>query len=309
LHLRFVVVEIMHSSFHIVSDGRDCTKQNVELVEKYEDAVTELRQGIICPRCQDICQPPFMSCPDGHLFCNECIKGFKKCEQERMTSRQLVLEKVAMAINWTCDFQRNGCRAILKLNVLQRHLAQCRYKEWSSCVVNQCKHNVPLDKHAFLKHMKEAHKCEILNVGMDKTTSSKIFKKTFRVNDYVKEKIDYKKKFQTVDIIAVQDNFFCCSILETMDTISFECYAVGDSMEKESGFCCYRSFRDYEQNCVHQSIDPVISITEKVGAKRSNRDSASIFVIDKKKARFLQNKDNNIECIMKIGMNRSKSIL
>jgi len=288
-------------------------KPNVILVKKYEHAMTELRQGIICPRCQDICQPPLMSCPDGHLFCNECIKGLKKCEKcehENLTNRQLVLEKVAMAMNWNCDFQGNGCRAILKLNTMKEHLAQCRYQKHSSCVLNECKHDVPLDKHAFVKHMKEVHKCEILNVSMNNNVSSKIFKTFFKVNDYLKQKIDHKKEFQTVDIIEIKDNFFCCLVLETMDTISFECYAIGDSMEKESGFHCYRAFRDVEKKCEHQSIDPVISIT--VGAKRKDRDSSSIFAIDKKKARFLQKSINDcgnvIECFMKIGINHGSTI-
>jgi len=63
------------------SDTSVQRKPNVIVIKKYEHAMTELRQGIICPKCQEICQPPFMSCPDGHLFCNECIKGLKKCEK------------------------------------------------------------------------------------------------------------------------------------------------------------------------------------------------------------------------------------
>ena len=64
--------------------------------------------------------------------------------------------------------------------MLKELLAQCRYKTHSSCVVNQCKHYVPLDKHAFIKHIKKVHKCKFLNVGMNNDVSSKIFKTTSR---------------------------------------------------------------------------------------------------------------------------------
>jgi len=282
-------------------------KPNVIVVKKYEHAVTELRQGIICPKCQEICQPPFMSCPDGHLFCNQCIKGLNKCEKcehTLITNRQLVLEKIAMAMNWNCDFEENGCKAVFKLNMLKEHIAQCRYKTHSSCVVNGCQHDVPLDKHAFVKHMKDIHNCKIMNIAMNNNLSSKYFKTFLKVNDYLKQKIDRKKEIQTFNVIEIKDNFFCLLVSETMDTISFQSYAIGDSIEKENGFLCYRAFGDGEQKCLHQSIDRVISITETVGMKRKERDCASMFVIDKKKAHFLHKKSSDsehvLECVMKI---------
>jgi len=284
------------------SDTSVQRKPNVIVIKKYEHAMTELRQGIICPKCQEICQPPFMSCPDGHLFCNECIKGLKKCEKcehENLTNRQLLLENVAMAMYWNCDFQKNGCKAVVKLNMLKEHRAQCRYKTHCSCVVNGCKHDVPLDKHAFVKHMKDVHKCHIVNIGINKN-----FKTFFKVNDYLKQKIDCKKEFQTLDIIEINDNFFCILVLETMDTISFQSYSIGDSVENESGFHCYRAFKDSKQKCLYQSIDSVISITETVGAKRNHGDCASMFVMDKKRAHFLHknvgDSENVLECFMKI---------
>jgi len=290
-------------------------KPNVIVVKKYEHVMMELREGIICPKCQDICQPPFMSCPDGHIFCNECIEGLNKCEKcehTNLTNRQLVLEKVAMATNWNCDFQENGCKAVFKLNMMKEHLAQCRYKKNSSCVVNGCKHDVPLDKHAFVKHMKDVHKCKIVNVGMSNNVSSKCFKTSFKMNDYLKQKIDCKKEMQTFYVVEIKDNFFCLVVSETMDTMSFQSYAIGDSKEKESGFFCYRLFAYGEQKCLHHSIDRVISITETVGTKRKERDCANLFVIDKKKAHFLHKKSSDsqhvLECIVKISSHPSVPI-
>jgi hypothetical protein len=75
-------------------------------------------------------------------------------------------------------------------------------------------------------------------------------------------------------------------------------------MQNETGFICKRGFRHAGQKREHQSMDPVISITERAGDKGKDAEQDSIFVVDKKKARIMyKNVDDGteiLEYIMKI---------
>jgi len=171
---RAVPVAIPKDGLAVLPDSQTSVqhKPNVILVKKDQHAITELRDGLVCPKCQDICQPPFMSCSDGHLFCNECIKVLEKCgkcDHKNLTSRQLVLEKVATAMNWACYFKQNGCNTVVKLSMLKEHLAQCRYQSHKNCIMNGCEQDVPFNKHAYVKHMQTALKCGIVCIGMSGT--------------------------------------------------------------------------------------------------------------------------------------------
>jgi len=269
----------------------------------------------ICLKCQHICAPPFMSCPDGHLFCNECIKGLAKCnvcEHKEITSRQLGLESIVMAMEWPCEFSEKGCRSVLKMDMMKEHTAKCRYKTYQKCIVDGCKEYVSSEKHAFAKHLKDCHKCKFLKIPLSCSSKRAVFKTCFTVTDYVKDNIDCKKVFETVHVLETHDNFFFCKIIETMNTLTFECYTIGDCVESECGFYCSRGFKQTGNSFMHMICEPIISITEKTLGKRKMEEYEPVFSFEKTKAHILSKSTVNdskkiVECTVKIGKLRNVS--
>jgi len=269
----------------------------------------------ICLKCQHICAPPFMSCPDGHLFCNECIKGLAKCnvcEHKEITSRQLGLESIVMAMEWPCEFSEKGCRSVLKMDMMKEHTAKCRYKTYQKCIVDGCKEYVSSEKHAFAKHLKDCHKCKFLKIPLSCSSKRAVFKTCFTVTDYVKDNIDCKKVFETVHVLETHDNFFFCKIIETMNTLTFECYTIGDCVESEYGFYCSRGFKQTGTSFMHMICEPIISITEKTLGKRKMEEYEPVFSFEKTKAHILSKSTVNdskkiVECTVKIGKLRNVS--
>jgi len=269
----------------------------------------------ICLKCQHICAPPFMSCPDGHLFCNECIKGLAKCnvcEHKEITSRQLGLESIVMAMEWPCEFSEKGCRSFLKMDMMKEHTAKCRYKTYQKCIVDGCKEYVSSEKHAFAKHLKDCHKCKFLKIPLSCSSKRAVFKTCFTVTDYVKDNIDCKKVFETVHVLETHDNFFFCKIIETMNTLTFECYTIGDCVESEYGFYCSRGFKQTGTSFMHMICEPIISITEKTLGKRKMEKYEPVFSFEKTKAHILSKSTVNdskkiVECTVKIGKLRNVS--
>lgn len=133
-----------------------------------------------------------------------------------------------------------------------------------------------------------------------------IFKTSFIVTDYVKDKIDCKRELETMHIVETHDNFFFCKTMETMNSFTFKCYTIGDSTESECGFYCTRAFKQIGGSFEHMSCEPIISISEKSLGKRKMEEYESLFSLDKTKARILcksvgNNSKEIVECTVKIG--------
>jgi len=133
-----------------------------------------------------------------------------------------------------------------------------------------------------------------------------MFKTNFRVTDYIKDKIDCKKKLDTMHILETRDNFFFFKITETMHNLTFKCYTIGDSLESECGFYCSRGFKEIGTSFEHMICEPIISITEKLLGKRKMEEYESLFPLDKTKARILyksvgSDSQKIVECTVKIG--------
>ena len=174
------------------------------------------------------------------------------------------------------------------------------------CIVEGCEEKVSSDKLAFVKHMTDFHKCNILKVPVSCNSKRAIFKTSFKVTDYVKDKIDCKRELETMHIVETHDNFFFCKTMETMNSFTFKCYTIGDSAESECGFYCTRAFQQIGGSFEHMSCEPIISISEKSLGKRKMEEYESLFSLDKTKARILcksvgNNSKEIVECTVKIG--------
>jgi len=174
------------------------------------------------------------------------------------------------------------------------------------CIVEGCEEKVSSDKLAFVKHMTDFHKCNVLKVPVSCNSKRAIFKTSFKVTDYVKDKIDCKRELETMHIVETHDNFFFCKTMETMNSFTFKCYTIGDSAESECGFYCTRAFQQIGGSFEHMSCEPIISISEKSLGKRKMEEYESLFSLDKTKARILcksvgNNSKEIVECTVKIG--------
>jgi len=301
--------ELVDFHARLQDSNMDCPVPIISKHDSAKKAQCPVLNNIICLKCQNICALPFMSCPDGHLFCNDCIKGLEKChicEHKEITSRQLGLEGIVMAMEWPCEFSEKGCKSVLKMDMIKEHAAICRYKTHQKCIVDECKEYVPSEKNAFAKHLKDCHNCKILKVPFSCNSKRVVFKTCFKVTDYVKDNTDCKKVFETVNVLETDDNFFFFKIMESMNTFTFQCYTIGDSLESECGFYCSRVFKQTGISFAHMICEPIISITEKSLGKRKMEEYEPIFSLDKKKAHVLYKSTGNdskktVECTMKIG--------
>ena len=300
-------------SARVSKSNIDCPAPVISKQYSEKKAQCPVLNNIICLKCKHICAPPFMSCPDGHLFCNNCIKGLEKCvvcEHKEITSRQLGLESIVMAMQWPCEFSEKGCTSVLKIDTMKEHTANCRYKSYQKCILDGCNKYVSSDKNALAKHLKDCHNCQILKIPFSCSSKRAVFKTCFQVNDYVKYNIDCNKVFETVHVLETHDNFFFCKIEETMNALMFKCYTIGDSVESECGFYCSREFKQTGNSFVHMICEPVISITDKSLGKRKMEEYEPIFSFDKKKVHILSKSTGNdlkrkVECTLKIGKLRN----
>ena len=109
--------------------------------EGYEDRrfEKEVDGNLHCPLCSNVLKDPFQCRRNQHLFCSPCIK--RHLEQNSQTcptcSEELTAETLPLppmividllnALKIRCDFAARGCRELVKLECLKRHIAHCGY--------------------------------------------------------------------------------------------------------------------------------------------------------------------------------------
>jgi len=248
----------------------DSLKKAHENKKTRKDVLKELDDEAICQYCQDTCTPPFMSCPDGHIFCNKCMKTLpqcSKCNHKDLNCRQRGLEKVAMANDWPCNFKCNGCTSVMKMNKLQEHGDICRYRMQKYCPVDGCDVGFTLNKTLFLKQMKDNH--QITPTKIDKYDSkSKFVETNYAMRDYAKDESDLQQNIEAVQIFEVNELFVLLMIEESKNELSFRNYIMGETREHESNFSCSRRFVDEQKKYKYAITEPFISISERVELKR-----------------------------------------
>jgi len=104
--------------------------------------VSDIIGNLNCPVCMQLCDPPLMSCPNGHFTCSGCIARLasetlkrKSCPQCRETGfiRNLPYEKLALNIlentELKCPYSDDNpefCNEKYKYGHLSEHLKLCK---------------------------------------------------------------------------------------------------------------------------------------------------------------------------------------
>ena len=107
--------------------------------EGYEDHRFEkvVDRNFYCPICLNVLKDP-VQCRNQHLFCSPCIKRHleqrsQTCPtcREELTAETLVQPRIVInllsALKIGCDFAARGCRQLVELEFLKRHVAHCGY--------------------------------------------------------------------------------------------------------------------------------------------------------------------------------------
>ena len=109
--------------------------------EGYEDHRFEknVDRNFHCPLCSNVLKDPVQCRQKQHLFCSPCIKrhleqNSQTCPtcKEELTAETLLLPPIIVidflnALKIRCDFAARGCRELVELEFLKRHVAQCGY--------------------------------------------------------------------------------------------------------------------------------------------------------------------------------------
>lgn len=97
----------------------------------------EVESELICSICTGVLEKP-LETPCQHLFCGECIHQWllrcKSCPQCRKGIKKENLRQVLPALknilnkqNKYCDYKINGCKELLTIETLPRHVSFCLY--------------------------------------------------------------------------------------------------------------------------------------------------------------------------------------
>ena len=289
----------LHVSKVIKSNNSETYENKLNM--KIQKIMNELDDDVNCRYCHDTCTPPFMSCPNGHLFCDSCIKimpGCQVCTYKNIDCRQHFLEKVAMTKEWPCHHKVNGCGELLKLDKLKDHIDTCRYKIQNCCLIVGCNSGFVLNKIAFVKHMDEIHNIQPIKIdGVD--FKSTHVETNYEMTDFLKNDLDLAKKIETVEIYEISQCFFMLIVEETSHDLSFRNYVMGESNEQENRFFCSRRFVDNDKKYKYAIVEPMTSISGRVANKRkyaSMQNDEFTFNIKKHKLEAIYHDETKTDC-------------
>ena len=146
-----------------------------------ESLITKMTSEIIsnlnCPVCLQICDPPLMSCSNGHFTCSQCISRLsgdtlrrKSCPQCREPGfiRNLPYEKMAKELLAGTELKcphsgddHNGCQTKYKFGKLTDHLKTCSgLNQKYNCPCPRCTEHNLYSLPELIKHM-------IINLGFN----------------------------------------------------------------------------------------------------------------------------------------------
>ena len=132
----------------------------------YEEVRFENRVDIKlkCSVCLKVFKDP-VQCPNQHYFCRSCIEenlrhNAKTCPvckhpltEETLTKPPRILTELLESLMIRCDYENRGCRELIKLEFLNRHVRSCGYSP-TRCTNTGC-------TEVMNRHEKERHEREL----------------------------------------------------------------------------------------------------------------------------------------------------
>ena len=134
--------------------------------ERFENAV---ESRLLCPVCSNVLKDP-VQCPNEHYFCRSCIgkhlhENSETCPmcqhhltEETLTKSPRILTDMLQNLKIRCDHAKRGCRELIKLEFLERHVKSCGYSP-TRCTNPGCSEVIN-------QHEKERHENELCRFRM-----------------------------------------------------------------------------------------------------------------------------------------------
>ena len=102
------------------------------------DRFPEADKDLVCCICTGILDDP-VETRCRHVYCRECLETWNKTRPVCPTCREVVNPRHVRAVNpvlkniigkqmITCDYKANGCEENTTIDLLESHLAVCKYK-------------------------------------------------------------------------------------------------------------------------------------------------------------------------------------
>ncbi|CAB3996078.1 E3 ubiquitin- ligase PDZRN3 [Paramuricea clavata] len=129
----------------------------------------EVDSALLCTTCRNVLKDP-VHCPNEHYCCRSCIvkhlhENFERCPmcQHHLTEETLskpprVLTNMLQNLKIRCDHAKRGCRELIKLEFLDRHVKSCGYSP-TRCTNPGCPQVIN-------QHEKERHENELCRFRM-----------------------------------------------------------------------------------------------------------------------------------------------
>ena len=110
----------------------------------YEDSRFELSLGypispsFHCPICMNVLNDPVMCQKNQHYFCRACISKYlsnthncpackEDLSEETLVQAPRIVREYLSELRIRCDFFKRGCRDVMKLSNLERHVSTCGF--------------------------------------------------------------------------------------------------------------------------------------------------------------------------------------
>ena len=129
----------------------------------------EVDSTLLCPICSNVLKDP-VQCPNEHYCCRSCIvkhlhENSETCPtcqhhltEETLTKPPRLLTNMLQNLKIRCDHAQRGCRELIKLEFLDRHVKSCGYSP-TRCTNPGCSQVIN-------QHEKERHEKELCRFRM-----------------------------------------------------------------------------------------------------------------------------------------------
>ena len=152
--------------------------------ERFENKVDIKLQ---CSICLKVLKDP-VQCPNEHYFCRSCIQKCLRensetcpmCQhhltEETLTKPPRILTELLQSLMIRCDHENRGCRELVKLEFLERHVSSCGYSP-TRCTNAGCA--VVMNRHEKEQHERE--QCQFRKIVCDEC-GEQVIRKSSRVH-------------------------------------------------------------------------------------------------------------------------------
>jgi hypothetical protein len=166
--------------------------------ERFENKVDIKLQ---CSICLKVLKDP-VQCPNEHYFCHSCIQkclheNSETCPmcqhhltEETLTKPPRILTELLQSLMIRCDHENRGCRELVKLEFLERHVNSCGYSP-TRCTNAGCA--VVMNRHE--KELHEREQCQFRKIVCDEC-GEQVTWKSSRVHPcFMRKEMDLARKF------------------------------------------------------------------------------------------------------------------